>query len=128
MIKRFIEFLFFKIYRIALIQKETVYVSIGFPLFASIFELFHLILIPFKSFGINLNTNPRLFSVIFIVVGFSLNYLMFIKSGKIEKINNYFIQNRKSRLKENIIFTSYCLILILIMIYQTYMFEQSRNK
>ena len=120
---KFYKFLFYKLYRLAYAQRETVPINISFLVNVSLFELFHLalliVLLPVKF----PRMNDTLFAIIFLALGICLNYLIFLKTGYIEKLNTYFKEQEVSRRKENLIFIGYILFLFLIMLFETYLHE-----
>lgn len=126
--KNLYSFLFYKLYRFAIAQEKTVNVEFGFVGFASIFEILHFIIIFFAiedifKYKVELG-GQNLFVILFLIIGFSLNYYVFIKSKLIYKINEYH-QNKNYKVwKGNIIFFAYIIFLFLIMIIQTMLYQQ----
>lgn len=130
--KKIYSFLFYKLYRFAKAQEETVSPIIGFLGLASIFELFHLlILLPFieafsgDKFGF-VNYLERYAGWIFIFVGFLLNYIIFIYSKLIYRINDYYQEKKYTVWKGNLLFFGYIVILFLNIIVQTWWHQKNK--
>ena len=120
-------FLFYKLYRFAKAQEETVNPVFGFLSLVSIFEILHfaIIAVSFKIFGININLGGKnIFVVLFILFGYSINYFIFIKSKLIYRLNDYFNLKKYSVWKGKLLFFFYILILFLIMIFQAMYYQK----
>lgn len=115
--KDFYKFLFYKMYRASKTQEESVYLNVAFIFFALLFELFHLLLfaVPLKYFGINSNINPKLSSILIVVVGSLFNYLFFINNNRIEKINEYYQKKQLNVAKGDLTLVAYVVILFVIL-------------
>jgi hypothetical protein len=123
--KRFYQFLFYKLYRFIKAQEQTVSLNLGFLSYCTIFEGLHLALfaIPLKYFGNNLDLNIKLFAILFFIIGFLFNYLYFIRNKRIERINLFFQENNRIVLKDNIMFFSYIILLFLVIFSQIYLLK-----
>ncbi|KIC02124.1 hypothetical protein [Flavobacterium sp. PL02] len=127
--KKIYNFLFYKLFRFAKAQEETVSVEIGFLGLASIFELFHLAIIGvfFKILGYELEFSSyfaKYFGWIFVVLGFSFNYFVFIKTKLIYNINDYYQSQNRQIWKDNLLFFGYILFLFLLMIIEAFFFKK----
>lgn len=122
-------FLFYKLFRFAKSQEETVPAEVGFLLFISIFELFHLVIMVvfFKILGYELELPSyfvKYFGWIFVVLSLLLNYFVFIKSKLIYEINNFYKSHDRQIWKDNLLFFGYILFLFLLMIIETFYFKK----
>ena len=124
--KNFYQFLFYKLYRYIKAQEKTVSLNLGFISYATIFEGLHLALfaIPLKYFNINLNLNVKLFAILFLLTGFLLNYLYFIRNKRIERIDLFFQEKNRIIWKDNVFFFSYIILLFLIIFLQIYLLKK----
>lgn len=116
--KRFYEFLFYKLYRFAISNEESASINWSFISLATMFEILHLLLVGLlqKSFfEFHTNINLTLFSVLFLLIGTIINYLYFIKSKRIERIHSYFQEKNYSVWKGNLLFLGYVILLFIIM-------------
>ncbi len=128
----FYKILIYKLYRIAKAQDQTVNEVIGFIGYTSIFEIFHLIII--CSFiedvlGIKLKLSNFVidyFGWIFVIVGFSLNYFIFIKTKFIYRINDYYQAQKRIVWRDNLLFFGYIVLLFLIMLLQTWWYQKNK--
>ena len=113
--KDFYRFLFYKLYRAAKTQEESVYLNVAFIFLALLFELFHLLLfaVPLKYFGININ--PKLCSILILVIGSLFNYLFFINNNRIEKINEYYQKKELNVTKGDLTIIAYVTILWVVL-------------
>lgn len=119
--------MFYKLFRYAKAQEETVNAEFGFVGLASVFEILHLmiILVFLKILNIQITLiSKNLFVLLFIIIGFSLNYFVFIKSKLIYKINEYYENKNYKVWKGNIIFFAYIIFLFIIMFIQTILYKQ----
>jgi hypothetical protein len=123
--KRFYQFLFYKLYRFIKAQEQTVSLNLGFLSHCTIFEALHLALfaVPLKYLGINLNVNIKLFPILFLIIGFLFNYLYFIRNKRIERINLFFQEKNRTVWKDNVIFFSYIILLFLLIFLQIYLLK-----
>ncbi|AYN03763.1 hypothetical protein [Flavobacterium sp. 140616W15] len=127
--KKIYNFLFYKLFRFAKMQEETVSVEIGFLVFISIFELFHLLIIGvlFKAIGYEVefpNYFIKYFGWIFVVLGILFNYFVFIKSKLIYEIDDYYESQNRPIWKDNLFFLGYILLLFLLIIVETLYFKK----
>lgn len=115
--KDFYRFLFYKLYRAAKTQEESVYLNVAFIFLTLLFELFHLLLFafPLKYFGINININPKLSSILILVIGSLFNYLFFINNNRIEKINAYYQKKELNVTKGDLTIIAYVTILWVVL-------------
>ena len=75
-----------------------------------------LFAVPLKYFGINININPQLFLVLFVVIGFfSFNYLFFINNNRIEIINGYYQKKELNVTKGDLSIIAYVTILWVVL-------------
>lgn len=123
--KNIYSFLFYKLYRFAKFQEQTVSPAIGFLALVSIFELLHLLILLFfieDVFGYKLkfaNEIEKIFGILFVMIGFSLNYFIFIKSKLIYRINDYYSSLDRKIWRENLLFVGYFILISLIIVLQT---------
>lgn len=78
--KNFYKFLFYKLYRFAIAEAKSVSLNLNFVLLAFCFEILHLLIfgLALKSFfEFNFKLNPKLFSVVFLLLCTLFNYLYF---------------------------------------------------
>jgi hypothetical protein len=120
--KKAIKFLIYKLFRLAKMQEQTVPLNVSFLVNISLFEIIHLaiLIVLFKIVGYDLpQYNDTLFAIFAIGVGFIFNYYLFIKNGKIYKINEYFQENGCNKLKGNLFFFGYIIFLFLLILLET---------
>lgn len=55
------------------------------------------------------------FGILFVIVGYGLNYFIFIKGGMVYEINSYYRNKNISDVKENLVFWGYLLVLFLLL-------------
>jgi len=124
MIKVF-EFLIYKLYQFAKAQEDTVNPTLGFLCFVSIFELLHLIiLLSFLEdvFGQKLtwaNEIMPFVGIIFVVIGISLNYFLFIRTKYVYMVSESYRNKNFKLWKTNLLFFAYILFLFMIILVQT---------
>ena len=127
----FYKILIYKLYRIAIAQEKTVNSTIGFLGFISIFELFHFSILDiiFDYFGFKYELVDSLVQYsgwIFVIVGFSLNYFIFIKTKLIYRINDYYQGQKRVVWRDNLLFFVYIVLLFLIMLLQTWWYQKNK--
>jgi hypothetical protein len=121
------KFLVYKIYHFAKMQEESASVRVVFLAYISLFELFHLIIAGFtlETLGYDYSGNSefvdKYFKLLFIVIGFSLNYFIFLKSKLIYKIFDYYQAQNRSNWKDNLLFLGYLFIMIFVILLQAYL-------
>ena len=121
--------MFYKLFRFAKNQEETVFVEIGFLVFISIFEFFHLLIIGvfFKAMGYEVEFPDyciKYFGCFFVLLGMLFNYFVFIKSKLIYKIDDYYESQNRQISNDNLFFFGYILLLFLLMIVETLYFKK----
>ncbi len=103
------KFLVYKLFHFAKMQEETASVRIVFLAYISLFELFHLIIAGFTLETLayehpeNFKFIHEYFKLIFIVIGFSLNYFIFIRTRLIYRIYDYYQAQKRSNWKDNLL-------------------------
>jgi hypothetical protein len=124
---KFYTFLFYKLYRFSIAQKESVSLNFGFVCLATVFQELHLILLvfPYNYYQINFNLNVQLFSFLMLILGSVFNYFYFIRNKRIEKINVHFQNQKRIVWKENLLFFSYIIILFVIGYFQIFLLKRS---
>lgn len=119
----FLKFLIYKLYRMAINEKESVYPTIGFLTYLSIFEILHFaIIMGFLDFNFG-QINKSTFCILFIIIGYGLNYSIFIQSKMIYRIDEYFLEKNINKTKGNLIFIGYLSFLLMCILLQTYLHE-----
>lgn len=121
------KFLFYKIYRFAKAQEETVDVKFGFIAIASMFELFHFAIITvfFKLIGLKINLiSKEIFIMLVFILGFSINYFLFIRSKLIYRINKEYQDQNRTVWKDNLLFFLYILLLFAIMFFEVWVYQK----
>ena len=119
--KKIYSFLFYKMYKFAKAQEESIGTNFGFVGYAAIFELLHfaIIMVFFKIIGFEVNIGSKgMFIFLFVIIGVSLNYFIFIKSKLIYRINDYYQEKNYSVWKGNLLFFGYIIFLFTIMFIQ----------
>lgn len=117
-IQKMYKFLFYKLFRFAKAQEDTVYVEWGFITLALIFQLIHIaiILLLMKTFWIkSLSFSEPTIAVICLIAGIVINYLIFIQSKLIFKLNSEFQNQKRLIWRDNLLFVSYVAILFVVM-------------
>lgn len=128
--KQFYKFLFYKLYRFAKLQELTVNPIIGFLGLVSIFEILHLLILmfiieDFFNYKFTFNSDlEKIVGILFVIIGFTLNYFIFIKTKLIDKIDKYFEEKKRNIWKENLLFFGYIIFLFVIMIIQTLLYKK----
>ena len=118
-LKNFYKYLFFKLYCFALLQKRNVRNS--FLLFATTFETLHLLIIVIiLKLQLYKILQHYLFAVGFLLIGFLINYYVFIKTNRIYKIAKHFSKNKIDFIKGNLIFFLYIFLLFAILSLEIY--------
>src|SRR5690606_6926007 len=90
------KFLFYKLYRMAVNQQETVPPNFGFVALATMFEILHFaILFGFidEFFGYKfsfVSSLEKYVGIIYLILGLVLNYLIFIKTKWNYRINEFY--------------------------------------
>ncbi|PJR04318.1 hypothetical protein [Avrilella dinanensis] len=121
------KFLFYKLYRMAVNQQDTVPVTFGFIAFATIFELLHFAIISvlFKIVGIEINLiSKEVFVALLFIIGFSINYLLFIRTRLIYRINEEYHNQNRILWKDNFLFVSYILFIFLVMFLEVWIYQR----
>lgn len=120
-------FLLYKLYCLALTQKDSAYLAVVFLSYLSIFELLHIaiisIFIKIIGFDFKIKEDGG-FLLGGVIVVFSLNYFIFIKSKLIYRINDYYQKKGYSIWKGNLLFFGYIVFLFLIMFIQTWYYQK----
>jgi len=126
------KFLFYKLYRFAKAEEKTVDLTIGFLVFATIFEMFHFaILFGFidEFFGYKflfVDSVKQYAGFIYLILGFVLNYLIFIRTKWIYRINEYYQKRNRVVWKDNLLFFLYIVILAGFIVFITW-YHQNYN-
>ena len=122
------KFLFYKLYRFAKAQEETVPPNFGFVALASMFELLHFTIIAvfFKIIGFDMTTliSKEIFVALIFILGFSINYFLFIKSKLIYRINEEYQSQNRTIWKDNLFFASYIIFIFLVMFLEAYVYQK----
>jgi hypothetical protein len=122
--KKLFAFLLYKMYNLAKAQNQTVNEVIGFVGFTSIFEGLHFVIIYFflkNNFDVKIKLSQTIQQSsgwIFVVIGFSLNYFIFIKTKLIYRINDYYQAQKRVVWKDNLLFFAYIILLFVIIFIQ----------
>lgn len=125
--KKMYKFLFYKLYRFSVAEEKSVSLNFGFICLATGFQILHFLIIGLLSkilFVIDLNLNPKLFSLLFLAIGVLLNYLFFIKNKRIKKINIYFQSQKRIVWRDNLVFFGYIILLFFIMFFQVFLLKK----
>lgn len=125
-----LKFMIYKLYRVSIKEQDTVYPIIGFLIYLSIFEILHFTIIAvfFKLIGFEIILGSKdVFGLLFIVLGSTSNYIIFIKNKRIYKINQHFEVNRINNLKGNLIFITYIFILLGIIFLEAIIYKHTVN-
>jgi hypothetical protein len=126
MIKNISIFFVYKIYRIALSQEQSASVRISFLGLMSIFQLLHFLIIAviFRIIGYEAyQINEKLFVLIFVLIGFGLNYILFIQSKIVYKINTQYKQKFPNNFKYNLLFFGYITLLFIVIFIEAYIYQ-----
>ena len=121
------KFLFYKLYRFAKAQEETVPPNFGFVALATIFELLHfaIIVMLFKILRLEINlTNKETFASLIFIFGFSINYFLFIKSNLIYQINQEYQKQNRSVWRDNVLFFSYIIFIYLVIVLEIWVYQK----
>jgi|SRR5690606_19968963 len=123
------KFLFYKLYRFAKAQEDTVPPNFGFVTLASMFEMIHfgIIAAPFDIiFGFNFTDyiGEEVFVALIFIIGFPLNYLIFIKSKLIYRINEEYQKQNRTVWKDNLLFFLYIIFLGMCMVLITWYHQE----
>lgn len=108
-------------------QQDTVPITFGFIGFATIFELLHFAIISvlFKIVGIEINLiSKEVFVALLFIIGFSINYLLFIRTRLIYRINEEYQKQNRVLWKDNFLFISYILFIFLIMFLEVWIYQR----
>lgn len=127
--KKTYKFLFYKLYRFAIAEEKSVSLNLNFVILSFCFEMLHLLIfgLVLKIYGINFNLNVKLISVLLLIICTLFNYLYFIKSKRIEKINLYFQEQKRIVWKDNLMFFGYIIMLFIIMFFQVFIMKKASN-
>ena len=120
-------FLFYKLYRFSIAQEKSVSLNFGFICLATGFQELHLLIFGFTHrlfFNDYYNLNPKITSVLLLILGILFNYFYFIKNKKIEKINAYFQNQKRVVWRDNLLFFGYIIFLFIIMFIQVYIIKR----
>jgi hypothetical protein len=123
------KFLLYKLYRYAKAQEDTVDANFGFLGIVSVFEILHLLIIfCFIEDVIGYKLQVTGFALkysgwIFVAVGFSFNYFIFIKTGLISRINEHYQKKNYSVWKGNVLFFLYIVFLFILLFIQTWYYK-----
>src|SRR5690554_2673685 len=109
------KFLFYKLYRFAKAQEQTVPPNFGFVALATIFKILRL--------EINL-TNKETFVTLIFIFGFSINYFLFIKSNLIYQINQEYPKQNRSVWRDNVLFFSYIIFIYLVIMLEVWVYQK----
>jgi len=118
--------LFYKLYRFAKAQEQTVPPNFGFVALATIFELLHFAIIAvfFKIVGLEINLiSKEVFVALIFIFGFSINYFLFIKSKLIYRINEEYQKQNRTVWKDNVLFFSYIIFIYLVMLLEVWIYQ-----
>ena len=121
------KFLFYKLYRFAKAQEQTVPPNFGFVALATIFELLHfaIIVMLFKILRLEINlTNKETFVTLIFIFGFSINYFLFIKSNLIYQINQEYQKQNRSVWRDNVLFFSYIIFIYLVIMLEVWVYQK----
>jgi hypothetical protein len=100
-------------------QEESTFVGITFLAYISLFELFHSVLIDFilKIFGYELDP-PKFvdeyFKILFVSIGLSLNYFIFIRTKLIYRIYDFYQAQNRTNWKDNLLFLLYMVVIFFL--------------
>jgi|GEM_PF-2237412 len=126
------KFLFYKLYRMAVNQQETVPPNFGFVALATMFEILHFaILFGFidEFFGYKfsfVSSLEKYVGIIYLILGLVLNYLIFIKTKWIYRINEYYQKQNRILWKDNLLFFLYIILLAGFFVFLTW-YHQNYN-
>ncbi|MBG6188471.1 magnesium-transporting ATPase (P-type) [Flavobacterium sp. CAN_S2] len=131
MIKNISIFFVYKIYRIALSQEQSASVRISFLGLMSIFQLLHFLIIAvfFRNLGYEAyQINEKLFVLLFVLIGFGLNYILFIQSKIVYKINTQYRHKFPNNFKYNLLFFGYIILLFIVIFIEAYIYQNRFGK
>ena len=124
------KFLFYKLYRFAKAQEETVPPNFGFVILASMFELLHFAIlfgVIDEFFGYKflfISSVAKFAGIIYLILGLGLNYLIFIRTKWIYKINGYYQKQNRTVWKDNLLFFLYIFFLGMCIAFITWYHQQ----
>jgi len=121
------KFLFYKLFRFAKAQEETVYVEWGFITLAIIFQSLHIavILLLMKTFWIQtLSFNEPTIPVISLIAAVVINYFIFIKSKLIFKLNLEFQRQNRLVWRDNLLFFLYLALIFAAMFVAVWIYNK----
>ena len=118
-----IKFFTYKLYAIAKTQEETAGVLIPFLGYMTIFQILHLVLImgfleEFVIKGKVLDISdpiPWYSGWIVVLVGFTINYFLFIKTKWVYQVYDEYVQKGIKLWKSNLLFFLYIIFLLVVM-------------
>lgn len=120
-------FLFYKLYRMAVNEQDSVYLTVGFLVYVTIFEILHLailsVLIDIFGYKIHVSDSKYVIYSYIIIIGV-LNYFVFIKTKWIYRINEYYQAKKLNAWKSNLLFVGYIILLFVIMFIQTWYYQK----
>lgn len=124
--KHFYKFLFYKLYRYAKAEEQSVSLSFNFIFLATVFQELHLtfLIFPYNFFKINLNFRIELLPILMFIIGILFNYLYFIRSKRIDKINVYYQSQKRVVWRDNLMFFGYIILLFFIMFFQVFLLKK----
>lgn len=122
--------MFYKLYRFAKAQEQTVPPNFGFVGLASMFEILHFAIIAvfFKiiiGFDFTTLISKEAFVVLIFIFGFSINYFLFIRSKLIYRINEEYQKQNRILWKDNFLFVSYILFIFLVMFLEVWIYQKN---
>ncbi len=121
------KFLFYKLYRFAKAQEQTVPPNFGFVALATIFELLHFAIIAvfFKIIRLEINLiSKEAFTALIFILGFSINYFLFIKSKLIYRINEEYQKQNRTVWRDNVLFFSYIIFIYLVILLEVWGYQK----
>lgn len=126
--KKMYSFLFYKLYRFAKAQEETVGAEFGFICYAFVFEILHLAIIfgfidEFFNYNLKISL-PYVTTIILLVLLSLINYVFFIKSKLIHNINSNFQNRSRVVWKDNICFFCYIFFLFSLILFLTWYHQE----
>ncbi len=126
------KFLFYKLYRFAKVQEQTVPPNFGFVALVTMFEILHFaILFGFidEFFGYKfsfVSSLEKYAGVIYLILGLGINYLIFIKTKWIYRINEEYQKQNRILWKDNLLFFLYIFLLAGFFVFLTW-YHQKYN-
>lgn len=91
------------------------------------FELLHftIILVFFKIIGFEINLiSKEVFTILTFILGFSINYFLFIKSNLIYQINQEYQKQNRSVWRDNVLFFSYIIFIYLVIMLEVWVYQK----